>query len=701
LLARPVSKLLQQADLAPASDSLRPPHVVQSVVLFSAGYYVGGIVGLLLGFPPSNIGTIWPSTAVLLAALLLVPPRYWWMYLLAAVPTHLHLTVNFGPATPLAVTLSQVAGNIVLALLAALAVRSAIGAPPRFNNLRDTIAFVLLAGIVATALACALVAWLFVLTGWATDFWLALRQRMLANIFATITITPLIILTRTGQLVGSQYALGRSYAELGLLTLGLLAVAIPVFGWQSPWPGNMPALFLATLPFLLWAAVRLGPGSLSLSLLLIAGVALACAHLGRGPFVLHSAAENVLSLQIFLLAISIPLILLATLVEERRRTEESLRQSESRMALAAASTDTGLWQYDVSTGHLWATEHCRSMLGLDADSMLTPEAFLGAVHPHDRAAAIAAMRAAAPAGETTGQSEFRIVDQNGHLRWYLATASTEFDKNGRPVRVSGIFRDITSRRNAEQDAARLEDALRATRRELARVSRQTTIGAMAASIAHEINQPLAALVTNGGIGLRLLANADSDLDEVREVLKRIIDDGHRASHIISGIRAMFGKDRREKSLVSIRDLVSEVLALVRGELESQRVSLQVELHRELPPVMGDRVQLQQVLLNLIMNAVEAMSSVESRERSLLVKSELYGAGDLLITVEDSGPGIDPNDMNRIFDALFTTKSHGMGLGLSICQSIIDSHGGRLWASARVPHGAVFHIQLPSGITVSQ
>src|SRR5215469_7613677 len=474
-----MSKLLQDADLAPDSDSLRPPHVVQSVVLFSAGYYVGGIVGILLGFPPSNIGTIWPSTAVLLAALLLAPPRYWWMYLLAAVPTHLHLTANFGPATPLAVTLSQVGGNIVLALFAALAVRSVIGAPPRFDNLHDTIAFVLFAGLVATTLACVLVAWLFVLNGWAPEFWLALRQRILANIFAIITITPLIVLTRAGQLVGSQYASWRPYAELGLLTLGLLAVAIPVFGWESPWPGNVPALLLATLPFLLWAAVRLGPGSLSLSLLILAGVALACAHLGRGPFVLHSPAENVLSLQIFLLAISIPLILLAALVEERRRAEQSLKQSEARMAFAAASTDTGLWQYDVSTRHLWATEHCRSMFGLDADSLLTPEAFLGAVHPDDRATAIATISTGAPAGETAGQSEFRVVHPNGHLRWYLATASTALDKNGRPIRVSGIFSDITSRRNAEQEAEQLEDALRATRTELARVSRQTTIGAMA------------------------------------------------------------------------------------------------------------------------------------------------------------------------------------------------------------------------------
>ena len=562
-----MSKLLQQADLAPGSDSLRPPQIVQSVILFSAGYYVGGIVGLQFHFPPSGITVIWPSTAILLSALLLTPPRYWWMYLLAVVPAHLHLVISFqNPNPSVVVALCQVANNVVEAVLAALVVRHVIGAPPRFDSLHKMAAFILLVGIMTNAIACASAVSLFLLTGWAADFWLAWHQRVLAGTFPLITIPPLILLARTGQLVRSQRTPLRSYAELGLLTTGLLAVGVPVLGWDPQGLGNLPGLLLAPLPLLLWAAVRLGTGGLSLSLLVVAGIALANGYFGRGPFQTQSSAGNVLSLQIFLLAISIPLMLLAALVEERGRTEQSLR---------------------------------------------------------------------------------------------------------------------------------------ATERELARVSRQTTVGAMAASIAHEINQPLSALVTNGGIGLRLLANADSDLDEVREVLKRMIDDGFRASNIISSIRAMFGKERREKSLVSTRDLVSEVLALVRGELESHQVSLQLELHQDLPPVMGDRLQLQQVLLNLIMNAVEAMSSVEGRERSLLVKSELHGAGDLLITVEDSGPGIDPNDMNRIFDALFTTKSHGMGLGLSICQSIIASHGGRLWASARVPHGAVFYIQLPSGTAVSQ
>jgi len=240
--------------------------------------------------------------------------------------------------------------------------------------------------------------------------------------------------------------------------------------------------------------------------------------------------------------------------------------------------------------------------------------------------------------------------------------------------------------------ARLAHSNSALQRE--RNSRFMNLEAMAASIAHEINQPLSALLTNGGIGLLLLAKQDSDRNELRDVLKCIVDDGHRVSDVISSVRAMFKRDRRERSPVSIRDLVYEVLALVRGEFKDHSISLRVEFDDELPRVMADRVQLQQVLLNLIMNAVEAMGSVDNGERSLRVKCELHASSDVAIMVEDSGPGIDPNDMNRIFDAFFTTKSHGTGLGLSICQSIVESHGGRLWASNRKPQGSVFHVQLP-------
>jgi C4-dicarboxylate-specific signal transduction histidine kinase len=199
----------------------------------------------------------------------------------------------------------------------------------------------------------------------------------------------------------------------------------------------------------------------------------------------------------------------------------------------------------------------------------------------------------------------------------------------------------------------------------------------------------------------LLAKADADLDELRRVLKRIVDDGHRASDIIAGVRVMFKSGRREDVPVDVRDLVYEVLALVQRELQGHGVSAQVTVDPDLPRLVGDRVQLQQVLFNLIMNAVEAMSSVQVHERSLLVGSRLHGADDLLITVEDSGPGIDANEMEHLFEPFFTTKVHGMGLGLAISRSIIEAHGGRLWVSGRIPQGAVFHVQLPSDASVGK
>jgi PAS domain S-box-containing protein len=249
-----------------------------------------------------------------------------------------------------------------------------------------------------------------------------------------------------------------------------------------------------------------------------------------------------------------------------------------------------------------------------------------------------------------------------------------------------VGRDVT-------ELYRAEEALRELRGELARASRQTTMGAMTASIAHEINQPLAAIVTNGNIGLRWLARAEPDLDEIRGALQRVVDDGLRAGDVIGGVRAMFGKDSRTKSAVKLNEVIREVLALANGELESHQVTLRAELG-EAPESMADRVQLQQVLLNLITNAAEAMVSVTDRARLLAVTSGSDEAGDVRITVEDSGPGIDPKDIDRIFHAFFTTKSHGMGMGLAICRSIIETHGGRLWASPGDPHGAVFHIHLP-------
>jgi signal transduction histidine kinase len=261
--------------------------------------------------------------------------------------------------------------------------------------------------------------------------------------------------------------------------------------------------------------------------------------------------------------------------------------------------------------------------------------------------------------------------------------------------AGGLAYDVTALRAAEE-RGRAEDALRLARIELARAMQMTAMGQMAASIAHEINQPLGAIVANGNAGLNWLASATPDLDEARECLKRIVNDGHRAGQVIGGIRTMFKKGGQAETPQDANEIVREVLALLRGEIQNRQVLIQSEFAEELPQVPANRVQLQQVIVNLITNAVDAMSAVAGRARVLRVKTEMYGMNNLLITVEDSGTGIDPKNINRIFDAFFTTKSDGMGMGLSICQSIIESHGGRLWVSPGQPHGSIFHVLLPAG-----
>ena len=247
--------------------------------------------------------------------------------------------------------------------------------------------------------------------------------------------------------------------------------------------------------------------------------------------------------------------------------------------------------------------------------------------------------------------------------------------------------DISARRAAE-------DALRAAQSELGRVARLTTVGAMAATIAHELNQPLAAIVSNGNAGLRWLDRPEPNLEEARSAFGRVVNEGHRAAQIITSIRAMFKKDLGARSPVAINELVCDVVSTSLGELKSRRVSLALQLLDDLAPVQADRVQLQQVLLNLLTNAIDFMASVTDRPHMLCVRSE-HLEDWVLVSVQDSGTGIAPEHAERMFDAFFTTKPNGIGLGLSICRSIVEAHGGRLSVFPAHPHGSVFQVMLPA------
>jgi PAS domain S-box-containing protein len=248
--------------------------------------------------------------------------------------------------------------------------------------------------------------------------------------------------------------------------------------------------------------------------------------------------------------------------------------------------------------------------------------------------------------------------------------------------------DISDRKQKEE---RIHTAISM----LAHMNRVATAGELSATIAHEVSQPLAAMVANANAALRWLAHATPDLDEARAALKRIADGGHRASEVIESVRAMFKRDSQEKAAIDFNDLIQDVLGLLRVELQTQGIVVQTGLTRPLPLALGHSGQLQQVILNLLRNAADAMGSVTCRARILTVKSTVYDPDGVLVSVEDSGTGIDPKHIDRIFDSFFTTKSEGLGMGLSICRSIIEAHDGRLWASSGVDHGSVFNVQLPA------
>jgi C4-dicarboxylate-specific signal transduction histidine kinase len=302
-------------------------------------------------------------------------------------------------------------------------------------------------------------------------------------------------------------------------------------------------------------------------------------------------------------------------------------------------------------------------------------------------AAIATRGAAARCG-TVVESEAAVATLSGEPRTVLfSIAFPPPPATLKSILVSVM--DVTERR-------RTEEALAEAQAELAHISRVTTMAEMAASIAHEINQPLAAVVTNGGASLRGLSSDPPNLDEARAAVSRIISDGNRARAVIARVRALLKKSVQDHTSLHVYDVIGEVIALVQPEVVRRRVALRTIFADGLPAVRGDRVQLQQVLLNLIMNSIEAMTPVT--DRPLELTAERHESGGVLVGVRDSGIGFDPQTSDRLFEAFFTTKPTGMGMGLSISRSIIEAHGGRLWAMPNAGPGATFQFALPAWST---
>jgi PAS domain S-box-containing protein len=381
-------------------------------------------------------------------------------------------------------------------------------------------------------------------------------------------------------------------------------------------------------------------------------------------------------------------------IHDRKEAEERLRQSEAHLQEAQTLGRIGSWVFDISAGTVSGSPELFRIFGRDpGEEQLTRQMisdvhsmpiFRTSVHPEDLAFVEEFTTKARSEGRA-GEIEYRIVLADGSVKYVHATAHPVFDSSGDVVEYIGTVMDVTERKRAEE-------ALRQAHVELAHVSRVTTMGELTASLAHEVNQPIAAAVTSANSCIRWLAGDIPNLDKARASALRIVKDGTRAAAIISRIRLLFQKGTLQLEKVEVNEVIEEMIFLLHGEATRYAISVRTELAADLPPVMGDRVQLQQVLMNLVMNSIDAMKSVDGT-RELAIKSQRAENEHLLVSVSDTGVGLPPGQAEAIFDAFFTTKPHGTGMGLRICRSIVESHGGRLWAANNHERGASFHFAL--------
>jgi PAS domain S-box-containing protein len=374
-------------------------------------------------------------------------------------------------------------------------------------------------------------------------------------------------------------------------------------------------------------------------------------------------------------------------ITDQKRVEEALREREARLRLLLESTHAIPWVADARSWQFtYVGSQAGALLGYPADAWLGQDFWANHLHPEDREAALAFWREHSRT-HADYEFEYRMVAADGRTVWIHDLVNVIAD-DGAPTLLRGFMIDVTARRQAEEESRNL-------REQLVRVGRVTAMGELAASIAHEINQPLCAIVSNAQGLQRMFAGVRFDPGEVREALQDITEDGRRASAVIARIRSFLQKAPVPHAPVDVNDLVREVSALMRGELARRGVTLKLELADGLPPVLGDRVQLQQVILNLMSNAADAMDRVAREFRELVISSTGDGAGKVTLAVKDAGVGLDPGNAPHIFDAFFTTRPGGIGLGLAICKSIVEAHGGRIWASPNADWGATFQFTLPA------
>jgi PAS domain S-box-containing protein len=377
-------------------------------------------------------------------------------------------------------------------------------------------------------------------------------------------------------------------------------------------------------------------------------------------------------------------------VTERKQAEDKIRQSEAYLAEAQRLSHTGSWAWNPTSGEnrYWSDESFR-LMGFDPGGGMPPfETVLQRFHPDDQPK-FAEQLERARREQAEFEVDYRIIHPSGEIRDIHAVGHPVLGPSGDLVEFVGSVIDVTERKQAEKERERLREA----QAELAHASRMSAMGELTASLAHEVNQPITAAVNGASTCVRWLTRNEPDLGEAREAALGVVRNAKRASDIINRIRLLSKKDESTRQLADVNELIREIIALLSNEVQKYAISILADLNANLPKVMADSVQVQQVIMNLIMNSIDAMKDVDQR-RELVVRSQRTENEGLMISISDTGVGLPPQEKDKIFDAFFTTKPHGIGMGLRISRSIVESHGGRLWASENSPRGARLCFTLP-------
>ena len=642
---------------------------------FVASYWLAYHFGMSFGHQSPS--PFWMPDSVLTAALLWTSPRYWLLLIAATLPIRLFQGMALGLPAPF--LLMSFSIDAVRCVFDAYVLRRVLVNPIRLSTLYEFVFFVIVVCFAVPAVCAFGGAELVALRG--HPYWPAWVEWFLGDTAAQLVVTPFVL----------YWVLDPAWLKFRrdpqrLLEAAILFIGLAVGAWfaANMHPSNAyyaETRFYLPLPFLLWAAIRFGMPGATGGLAVLSFFVVEAAISGHGPYAGRAGLDVALALQNYLVMRSLPLLFVAVAIEQRWRVEQDLRESEERFRRMAESAPVLLWMSGTDKRCNFFNRGWLAFTGRTLEQEIG-DGWAEGVHPDDVDDCVDCYSAAFDARKTF-ELEYRLRRHDGEYRWVLDIGTPRYAPDGEFGGYIGSAIDITDRKRAEE-----------MRQALAHTQRLAVMGELTAAIAHEVRQPMSAILLDAQTAEKLASNENLTAGFMREIASGIRINAARVDTVMSRILGYLRKQDPQPTTLDMNAVVQGVMQLVAGDAMRRSVQLRPELGRNLPLVHADRTQLEQVLLNLVVNAMDAMENVAETARQITVKTAAPGNGSVEVTVSDCGTGIAPDKLPLLFDSFFTTRKEGMGLGLSIAKSIVVAHHGRIWAENNRSSGASFHFTLP-------